>query len=407
VVRGGIFPYDVRSRGYRREAAASPLRVSPKEVADLSAGTGEYTLGVEEEYQIVDAESGGLEPRGGPVLDRARQALGEQVVSELRASQIEVVTSVCRTLAEVRAELAWLRRGVSGASCEEGCRIVAASTHPFSDWQEQPITSDRRYRRLVESYGRLIHQQLAFGFHVHVGLDDREAALGVMNHLRVWLAPLLALSANSPFWLGEDTGYASYRTQVWGRLPASGPPGPFASLAEHDALVEALVETGGVLDAASVYWDVRLPEKLETVEIRVADVPSRVDEAVMLTGLCRALVRVCHERVERGEPYPDARPELLRIAHWNASRYGLDGKLVDVEAQRVLPAHAMMEKMLAFARPALEEHGDYEEVSSLVGDTLDRGNGARRQRRAYERTGRLGGVIDALIEETASGTDAT
>jgi carboxylate-amine ligase len=376
-----------------------------RELASVPAETESYTLGVEEEYQIVDAESRGLDPRGGPVLERASQALDEQVVPELRAAQIEVVSSVCRTLAEMRTELARLRRRVGAAAREEGCRIVAASTHPFSDWREQPITSDERYERLVESYKRLMDQQLAFGFHVHVGLNDRETALGVMNHLRVWLAPLLALSANSPFWLGEDTGYASYRTQVWGRLPAAGPPGPFASLAEHDALIEALVETGGVLDAASVYWDMRLPEKLETVEIRVADVPSRVDEAVMLAGLCRALVRVCHERVGRGDSYPDVRPELLRIAHWNASRYGLDEDLIDVEAGRVLPAHAMMEKMLAFARPALEEHGDYEEVSSLVGDTLERGNGARRQRQAYERTGRLEGVVDALIEETALGTN--
>jgi carboxylate-amine ligase len=372
----------------------------------MSAGTVKYTLGVEEEYQVVDAESRGLDPRGGPVLERARQTLGEQVVPELRAAQIEVVTSVCLTLAEVRAELVRLRRRVSEAAHQEGCRIVAASTHPFSRWQEQPITSDERYRRLVESYKQLIHEQLVFGFHVHVGLDDREAALGVMNHLRVWLAPLLALSANSPFWQGEDTGYASYRTQVWGRLPAAGPPEPFASLAEHDALVGAMVATGGVLDAASVYWDVRLPEKLDTVEIRVADVPSRLDEAVMLTGLCRALVRVCHERVGRGEPHPDARPELLRISHWNASRYGLDGDLVDVEARRAIPAREMIEKMLLLARPALEDHGDYEEVSSLVGESLEGGNGARRQRQTYERTGRLEGVVDALIEETARGTDA-
>lgn len=371
----------------------------------MPAETEGYTLGVEEEYQIVDAESRGLDPRGGPVLERARQALGEQVVPELRDAQIEVVSSVCLTLAEVRTELERLRRRVGGAAREEGCRIVAASTHPFSDWREQPITSDERYERLVESYKRLMDQQLAFGFHVHVGLKDREAALGVMNHLRVWLAPLLALSANSPFWLGEDTGYASYRTQVWGSLPAAGPPGPFASLAEHDALIEALVETGGVLDAASVYWDLRLPEKLETLEIRVADVPSRVDEAVMLAGLCRALVRVCHERVGRGEPYPDVRPELLRISHWNASRYGLDGELVDVEARRTIPAHEMIEKMLLFARPALEEHGDYEEVSSVIGETLEGGNGARRQRQTYEQTGCFEGVVDALIEETVRGTD--
>ncbi|MDQ4127073.1 MAG: glutamate-cysteine ligase family protein, partial [Actinomycetota bacterium] len=225
--------------------------------------------------------------------------------------------------------------------------------------------------------------------------------------LRIWLSPLLALSANSPFWLGEDTGYASYRTQVWGRLPAAGQPAPFASLAEHDALIEALVQSGGVLDAASVYWDVRLPEKLETVEVRVADVPSTVDGAVMLAGLSRALVRVCHERVWREEPHPEVRPELLRIAHWRASRYGLDGELVDVVARRAIPARQMMEKMLAFARPALEEQGDYEEVSSLVEETLQGGNGARRQRQAYERTGRLEGVVDLLAQETGRGTDAT
>jgi carboxylate-amine ligase len=363
-----------------------------------------YTLGVEEEYQVVEAGSRALDPRGKQVLERARQALGERVVPELRAAQLEVVTPVCSTLAEVRTELLRLRSGVIAAADEEGCRIVAASTHPFSSWQEQPLTPDERYQRLAESYQQLALEQLAFGFHVHVGLDDREAALRTMNHLRVWLAPLLALSANSPFWLGEDTGYASYRTQVWGRLPAAGPPAPFASLDEHDALIESLVQTGGVLDAASVYWDVRLPQKLDTVEIRVADVPSRVDEAVMLAGLSRALVRVCHER--RGEPYPDVRPELLRVSHWRASRYGLEGELVDAEARRAVPAREMMEKMLAFARPALEEHGDYEEVSSLVYETLEGGNGASRQRRAYEQKGRLEDVVDALIEETALGTDA-
>jgi carboxylate-amine ligase len=166
-----------------------------------------------------------------------------------------------------------------------------------------------------------------------------------------------------------------------------------------------MVETDGVLDAASVYWDVRLPEDLNTVEIRVADVPSRLDEAVMLAGLCRALVQACHGRVGCGEPHPDVRPELLRISHWNASRFGLDGELVDVEARRTIPAREMIEKMLLFARPALEEHGDYEEVSTVIGETLEGGNGARRQRQAYEQTGRLEGVVDALIEETVLGTD--
>ena len=364
----------------------------------------EYTIGVEEEYQVVDPKSRGLAACAERVLGQARQALGdEEVAPELRDSQIEVMSPVCRTLAEVRAELVRLRGAVTQAAEDEGVRIAAASTHPFSHWREQPLAREERYRKLLESYQRLLRQQLAFGFHVHVGLHDREAALEVMNHLRPWLAPLLALSANSPFWLGEDTGYASYRTQVWGRLPTAGPPAPFSSLAEHDALVRALVETGSVLDTASVYWDVRLPEKLDTVEVRVSDVCSRVDEAVMLTGLSRALVRSCRERAERGEPYPSVRPELLRAAHWRASRHGLDAELVDVEAGRAVPAREVIEKVLAFARPALEEDGDWEEVAALVRETLERGNGASRQRRAYERAGRLEDVVDMLIKETAPG----
>jgi carboxylate-amine ligase len=374
----------------------------------VSGKTEEYTLGVEEEYQIIDPETRALCPGGEGVLRRARQTLGEEeVVPELRTSQIEALTPVCRTLSEVRAELLRLRRTVMEAAKKERVRIAAASTHPFSHWQEQPITPKQRYKELVERERQLAEEQVVFGFHVHIGLESREAALQAMNQALVWLAPLLALSANSPFWLGEDTGYASYRTQVWGRLPTAGLPAPFSSLAEHDAVVEALVASGGAAEPTQVYWDVRLPEKLETVEIRVADACTKVDEAVMLAGLSRALVRTCHERAERGEPYPKTRPELLRTAHWVASRYGLDAELVDVEAGRAVPAREVIEALLAFTHPALEEQGDWEEVSALVDATLEQGNGARRQRRAYERAGRLEDVVDMLIEETAQGTHST
>jgi carboxylate-amine ligase len=363
-----------------------------------------YTFGVEEEYQIIDPDTRGLSPRGEGVLRRARRVLGEErAVPELRTSQIEAMTPVCRTLSEVRAELSRLRREVIGAAEEEGCRIAAASTHPFSPWQEQPVTPKERYERIVEREQQLAREQVVFGFHVHVGIEDRETAVQVMNRARVWLAPLLALSANSPFWLGGDTGYASYRTQIWGSLPTAGPPGHFDSLAEHDAVVEALVATRGAMEASQVYWDMRLPEKLETVEIRVADVCTSVDEAVMLAGLSRALVRTCRERAERGEQYPRTRPELLRAAHWVASRHGLDAELVDVETERAVPAREEIERLLAFARPALEEDGDWDEVSALVRETLEQGNGARRQRAAYGRAGRLEDVVDILVEKTARG----
>src|SRR5215212_11503137 len=374
----------------------------------MPAKTEEYTLGVEEEYQLIDPETRALCPGAEGVLRRARRALGEErVVPELRASQLEVLTPVLRTLSEVRAELLRLRRGVIQAAQEEGVRIAAASTHPFSHWREQPITAEERYRKILERERRMAEEQVVFGFHVHVGLSDRETAVQVMNRARLWLAPLLALSANSPFWMGEDTGYASYRTQIWGWLPTAGPPGPFSSLAEHDALVESLVATGGAMEANQVYWDMRLPQKLETVEIRVCDVCSSIDEAVMLAGLCRALVRTCHKGAEEEKPYPEVRPEILRAAHWVASRYGLGADLVDVEAGHLAPAKDVIEKLLAFTRRALEEHGDWQEVSVLVGDTLKRGNGAVRQCQVYERSGKLGDVVDALIEDTAKGTNAS
>ena len=368
----------------------------------------DYTLGVEEEYQVIDPETRALCPGAEDVLRRARRTLGEdRVVPELRASQLEVLTPVCRTLSEVRGELSRLRWGVIRAAEEAGVRIAAASTHPFSHWQDQPITAGERYEKILDRERRMAEEQVVFGFHVHVGLSDREAAVQTMNRARLWLAPLLALSANSPFWMGEDTGYASYRTQIWGWLPTAGPPGPFSSLAEHDALVESLVATGGAMEANQVYWDMRLPQKLETVEIRVCDVCSSIDEAVMLAGLCRALVRTCHKGAEEEKPYPEVRPEILRAAHWVASRYGLGADLVDVEAGHLAPAKEVIEKLLAFTRRALEEHGDWKEVSVLVGDTLKSGNGAVRQCQVYERSGKLGDVVDALIEDTAKGTNAS
>jgi len=366
----------------------------------------EYTLGGEEEYQIVDPETRELLARGGrAVQERAqRSTMGDEVVPELLTAQIEAVSPVCRTLAEVRAEVLRLRREVNMAAAKEGAWIAAASTHPFSDWRNQRITPKERYERLVENYQRLARQQAAFGFHVHVGLADREAAIRVMNRLRLWLAPMLALSANSPFWLGEDSGYASYRTQVWGRMPVSGPPGIFESKAEHDELIDALVASGVVADSTKVYWDIRLPDDLDTIEVRVMDVCSRADEAVMMAGLTRALVRTCYERAVLEEPYPKPRPELLRAAHWLASRHGLDAKLLDPEVGQAAPAREIIEKLLTFARPALEEGGDWEEISTLVHETLEHGNGANRQRRTYERAGRLEDVVDMLVEETAQGT---
>jgi carboxylate-amine ligase len=363
-----------------------------------------FTIGVEEEYQLIDPVTRGLRPHAERVLPAAQEAVGDEVRPELQLSQLEAVTPVCHTLADVRAELVRLRRAVIAAAARDGGRVAAAGTHPFSHWREQPITPKARYQGLAADYQQLVRELVIFGCHVHVGLGDREAAIRVMNRARPWLAPLLALAANSPFWLGADTGYASFPTELWGRFPLAGPPLPFASRAEHDALVRALVATGSIADATNVYWDVRLPEKSETIEFRVADICPTIDEMVMLAGLKRALVRTCHERALRDEPFPVVRPELLRAAHWRAARYGLEGALIDAGAERTVPAGELIERLLAFVRPALEAAGDWDEVATLVRETVRRGNGAARQRAAYRRAGRWEDVVDFIVAETAKGT---
>lgn len=361
------------------------------------------TLGVEEEYQIVDRETHRLVSRSQPILHEARDELGDAVQPELQLSQIEIATPVCRTLDDVRTVLVDARRELIEAAEREGCTIAAAGTHPFARWREQERTPKERYHELEETYEQLAREQLIFGCHVHVGIAQRELSVGVLNRMRVWLPPLLALTANSPFWQGEDTGYASFRTELWSRWPMSGPPHLFDSWEEYEALVQALIRTGTVEDASKIYWDIRIPEKLPTIEIRTTDVCMTVDEAVMLAGLVRALVQQCYESARADEPYSRARPELVQAAHWRAARYGLEGDLVDARDAISRPAPELIRTMLDFARPALEQNGDWDEIRELGQHTLQRGNGATRQRQRFAEAGDLADVVDFVCAETAKG----
>ena len=363
----------------------------------------EFTLGVEEEYQIVDPETRRLRPRALPILHTAEKELGENVQPEFHASQIEIATPVCRTLADVRTQLTQSRRAVMDAAAKDGGRILSAGTHPISRSEDQPVTDKARYRDMAQDYQQLAQELVIFGCHVHVSLGDSDAAIGVLNRARPWLAALLALSASSPFWAGEDTGYASYRTELWVRWPMAGPPLHFESRAEHDALVQALAASGSISDETKIYWDVRIPKRVPTVEFRIADALPTVDEAVMLAGLVRGLVRTCYEQAMQDEAYTPPRPELLRAAHWRAARYGLEGELVDALAQQSVPAPQLVQSLLTLVRPALEETGDWDEVSALVAATLQGGNGAMRQRAVYEKSGRLEDVVDYLLAETGKG----
>ena len=255
----------------------------------------------------------------------------------------------------------------------------------------------------MRDYRQLTREQGIQGCHIHIGLQDREIGVQVMNRVRPWLAVLLALAANSPFWLSEETGYASYRTEIWTRWPMAGPPQAFDSLAQYHAVVQALIATKSVDDPTKIYWDVRLSERFNTIEFRVTDVCMTVDEAVMIAGLVRALVQTYAQEVIEQVQAPTVRQELLRTSQWRAARYGLEGELVDTLAEEAVPARELIERLLSFVRPALEKEGDWSVVSSQVEQVLRHGNGAMRQRQVYQRTGRMEDVVDFIVAETAQG----
>ena len=308
---------------------------------------------------------------------------------------------MCETLADVRSELVRLRRALAAAAERRGCRLAATATHPWATAAaDAAFTPRERYRTIGEHYAQLAREQLICGCHVHVCVEDRELVVHALNHLRPWLAPLLALAANSPFWRGEDTGYASYRTEVWAAWPTAGPTVPFSSRAEYEQVVDDLLASGVVPDAGMVYWDARPSRRYDTLEVRVTDVSLTVDGALLVAGLARGLVTTAVRAATGGVPAPAVRPELVRAAHWRAARSGLGGDLVHPVGGRPAPAADVVAALVDHVRDALDDAGDAAEVAALLEDALRRGNGADRQRAAYRRTGDLRAVTELVVRET-------
>ena len=359
-----------------------------------------FTVGVEEEMLLVDPRSRRVTPDADRVVAAAQG--GANVEPEFRLSQVETATAVCRSLGEVRKELGRLRRELRCAAARSGSEVAASGTHPFSHGDEAGIAPKERYLDQVAQYQLLAREFLVCGCHVHVGLNDPEAVVQVVNRVRQWLAPILALSVNSPFWLGVDTGYASFRTMVQRRTPLGGVPEVLDSRQDYDRLVDTLARIG-IDDAGRIKWDVRPSPRYPTAEFRVSDVCLTVDEAVMVAGLVRGLATSAYHEWQGDAPVLRRRPELFRLASWRAARYGLEGELVDVVGERLLPAPEMVQRLLAHVRPALEEHGDWDEVASLVERTTAIGTGAARQRQVFRASGRMEDVVAFVVGETSRG----
>jgi carboxylate-amine ligase len=355
------------------------------------------TLGVEEELLLVDPATGELAPHAPAVLARAPDA-----EHELRREQVETGTEPSQTLAQLRRALVANRRELAQAAASRGLSVVATGAAWISPEQAR-LTDEDRYQRMAEIFGPIALRQLVDGCHVHVGMPDRNAAIEVVNRVRPWLSVLLALSANSPFWDGDDTGYASFRHEVWSRWPTATTAGPFSGIADYQATVEQLIRSGAAVDAGMIYFHIRPSARWPTVEFRIADVCLTVDETVLTAALSRALAVTALAEARSGDPVPEVRPPALRAAQWRAARYGLDGALVSVRQGTLRPAAAVVEELLEHVRPALEAADDSGEVHRIVQSVLARGNGAHRQRRAYRRGARFEDVVALLIEETSAG----
>ncbi len=297
----------------------------------------EFTIGVEEEYQIIDPDSRELTSYIQEFLEQGRMVLQEQIKPEFIQSQVEVGSHICRNLKEVRQEIIRLRRSICDLAESHGLRIAAASTHPFADWTRQRITEGERYSKLQSDMAEVARRLLIFGMHVHIGIEDRELMIDVMNQARYFLPHLLALSTSSPFWQGRDTGLKSYRSVLFESLPRTGIPPGFSSAAEFEGVVDLLVRTGCIEDATRIWWDIRPHPRFPTLEFRVTDICTKVDEAVCVAALILAIVAKLVKLRLANQSWRTYRHHLITENKWRAVRYGLDGKLIDFGKRAEVP----------------------------------------------------------------------
>ncbi|MFI8191605.1 glutamate--cysteine ligase [Streptomyces sp. NPDC085946] len=357
-------------------------------------------IGAEEEFHVLDVESGRLVPRARAVLDRLDRP---GFTTELQQSVVERNSGVHDTLDGLHADLAEARRRLDAAASSLGLAAVAAGTVPLARVSSRDVTADARYRHMVDEYRKVADEQLICSAQVHVDVPDRDTAVRAMCRVSPWLPPLLALSASSPFWLGADTGYASWRTMLWQRWPTAGPAGCYASAAEYDAGIEELIRSGVISDAGMVYHDVRPSAHQRTLELRICDACPRVETVVLIAGLFRALVRdACEGLVRSDEPRCDGHHDWLRAAAWRAARSGLEGTLVDPVTRRAEPAPVVLRRMRDRLRPALEASGDWDTVSALLEEALAAGSAAHRLRTAASAEDLLASV-DLMVAETRGG----
>jgi len=361
------------------------------------------TLGIEEEYQIIDPQTRELRSYITQILEEGRLILREQLKPELHQSIVEVGSNVCQTPAELRTELVRLRRAIMELAGKNGLKIAAAGTHPFSSWMKQDITPMERYAGVKQDMQELAQRLLIFGTHVHVGIEDREFLIDAMNVVRYLLPHMLCLASSSPFWMGRNTGLKSYRSIIFRNFPRSGIPRSFQSWSDFTYLVDTLVATKSIPDGSKIWWDVRPNWSYPTLEFRVCDVCTRVEEAVCIAAIFQAIIAKLWRLRRDNLTFRVYPMDLIEENKWRAVRYGLDGKLIDFGKQQELPARELLTELIEwFISDVVDELGSRQEIEYAY-RIMREGSSADRQLATFERTGDFNAVVDQLVAETEEG----
>jgi carboxylate-amine ligase len=357
------------------------------------------TIGIEEEYQIINPQTRQLTSYITQFLDGENQILRErQIKPELHQSMVELGSNVCHTIQDARTELVKMRTMINDMATSNGLAIVASGTHPLSLWQEQQVTPLERYLGVLEDMQDLARQLLIFGMHVHIGIEDPDFKVDVMNVTRYMLPHLLALSTSSPFWEGRNTGLKSYRSVIFRRFPRTGIPNTFSSAADYDNYINVLVRTNSIPDGSKIWWDARPHHKFPTLEYRVCDLCTTVDEALCIAAILQALVLKVWKMRKNNTTFRVYPPGLIDENKWRAVRYGIEGTLIDFGKQESFPARQLVLELVEF----VDELGSRKEAEYAY-TILQKGTSADRQLAVYRATGSVEAVVDHLREETLIG----
>jgi carboxylate-amine ligase len=361
-----------------------------------------FTIGIEEEFQIVDPETRELRSHIQEILAQGKIILKEQIKPEMHQSVVELGTEICRDVADARRQVVRLRRELAMLAARDGLLVASAGTHPFSHWMDQLITSGERYATVVNDLQQIARANLIFGLHVHIGIPDREEAIQLMNQARYFLPHIYALSVNSPFWLGQNTGFKAYRHNIFERFPRTGIPDVFESLSEYEEYLELLVTTNCIDNAKKIWWDIRLHPFFDTLEFRICDAQSGVDDTIALAAMIQAVIFKLHKLLRQNTSFRIYRRRVIDENRWRASRYGLDGRLIDFGRKCEVETRSLIHEILEFISAEVDELGSLREIGHIE-RILHGGTGADRQLAVWERTQDMKAVVDQIVAETNEG----